>query len=204
MIGFIVFSICFIVGFILYNMCKNRIVEFDAIEVSENEKEIIKNNEFMKTTIAEQISIPKSVIDNMKAAENEEANKAKKNLNDIPKKRKAKYKRDNSIISATEYVDENLVDDFVNSNVADVLYTPSVYLASEILENFNSKNDVIEEPVYNHYEEDRNRQAERASVAEDNSYSYSGYGSGGGGGSSSSWSDSGSSYDSGGGGGSDD
>ena len=182
----------------LYKIYNDKETTFKPLDPNYNSEEMNKHAQDGHDFVSENVSIPKSIICNMKAAENEEANKVKKILSDIPKKRKTKYKRNNRAISNSEYIDENLVDNFLNSNVIDVL-SPSVYLASEILENFNSKNDVIEEPVYNHYEEARNRQAERASAVEDNSYSYSGYGSGGGGGSSSDWSDSGSSssYDSG-------
>jgi hypothetical protein len=189
----ITFIIFMIVIYALYKIYNDSETTFKPLDPNYNSEEMNKYINDVKDFVSEKVSVPKSVIDNMKAAENEEANKAKKILSDIPKKRKVKYKRENRKILTTEYA-----DDFVNSNVVDVLYTPSVYLASEILEKFNTKNEVIEEPVYNHYEEDINRQAERASAVED-SYSYSGFGSGGGGGSSSDWSDSGSSssYDSG-------
>jgi hypothetical protein len=81
----ITFIIFMIVIYALYKIYNDSETTFKPLDPNYNSEEMNKYINDVKDFVSEKVSVPKSVIDNMKAAENEEANKAKKILSDIPK-----------------------------------------------------------------------------------------------------------------------
>lgn len=221
MIAFIIFSVCFIAGAIImfkYYEANNFFNKIGCIEPSKETKDFIEHTNNIKTAIADELKIPSSIIESMKQQEENEIRKYKHLVNkekhfkkanssrseSIPSintkpKTKKKYKRNKQnfkITNDTIYGDD-LISDMSDMVIADVIYN-EIYNDNNNIDNSNYTEIETPSAVYNHYEEARTRQAERAAAVED-AYNHEGFGSGGGGGSTGGWSDSGSSssYDSG-------